>query len=145
MSTTCSPPFCASCWLEFEGSRPPADAPLRLGLTLAAAHVTIAVRESVGLPPAAGLLVRAVGDGGLGARAGIRTGDVLMTAGDRELRSVAALYAAADDATRSRRLTVGLVRGTDEHEVTVRLGEAGSVAGSRAATAGRSARDEHEV
>jgi hypothetical protein len=47
--------------VEFEGSRRPADATLALGLTLAPAHVTAALREAVGLPVVVGLLVRAVG------------------------------------------------------------------------------------
>src|SRR3954469_16686463 len=37
-----------------------ASAPVGLGATLAPAHVTLALRASVGLPPVAGLLVRAL-------------------------------------------------------------------------------------
>lgn len=80
--------------VEFEGSRPPADAPPRLGLTLAPAHIAIKMRESVGLPAVPRLLVQAVQEDGAAARAGIRTGDVLLNAGKRELRTIAGLYAA---------------------------------------------------
>jgi DNA-binding MarR family transcriptional regulator len=93
--------------LEFEGSA----APPRLGLTLAPAHVTIELRESVGLPPVAGLLVRAVADDGPAARAGIRTGDVLL------VRSVTDLHARLDDADGPLKLR--LLRGDEERAVTL--------------------------
>ena len=78
--------------VEFEGSR----RTLGLGLTLAPAHVTMALRSSVGLPPVPGLLVRAVDEDGPAAAAGLRTGDVLTNAGGGALRSVEALHAAAE-------------------------------------------------
>jgi DNA-binding MarR family transcriptional regulator len=131
--------------VEFEGSRPPDDAPLRLGLRVAPAYVTIALRESVGLPPVAALLVRAVDDDGPAAHARIQVGDVLLRAGRQDLRSIAALYAAIDDAAGTGRLRVRLARGGDRHDVTVRLGDAPSDNGSLASTAGRSARGEHAV
>jgi DNA-binding MarR family transcriptional regulator len=131
--------------VEFEGSRPPLDAPLHVGLTVAPAHVTMALRASVGLPPAEGLLVRALEDRGPAARAGIRTGDVLLRAARRDLRSVAALYAAIDEAADSRRLRVTVLRGNEEQRVTLRLAEAVAVDGAHAASAGRGARGEHSV
>lgn len=131
--------------VEFEGSLPPPGAPPRIGLTAAPAHVAMALRESVGLPPVPALLVRAVEESGPGATAGIRTGDVLLRAGRRELRSVAALYAAIDDAADSRRVTLALLRGTDEHRVTVDLGDAGRPDGAPVATPGRTSRGEHRV
>jgi DNA-binding MarR family transcriptional regulator len=131
--------------VEFEGSRPPAEATLRLGLTLAPAHVAAALREAVGLPAIAGLLVRGVADGGPAQAAGLRTGDVLVTAAQRALRSVADLYAAIDDAAPDGRLRIGLVRGTDERRATLALGEAAGAEAALAATAGRSARGEHRL
>jgi len=131
--------------VEFEGSHPPADASVRLGLTLAPARVAIAMRASVGLPPTPGLLVRAVEDGGPASKTGIRTGDLLLRSGLRELRSIAALYAAIDESADTSRLTLTLLRGTDETGVTLELGETGTPDGRLAATAGRSARGEHSV
>jgi DNA-binding MarR family transcriptional regulator len=98
--------------VEFEGSR----TALGLGATLAPAHATIALRASVGLPPVPGLLVRALDEDGPAAAAGLRTGDVLVRAGDRELRSVEALRAAG-----SGRLELHVVRGVSELDVTVEL------------------------
>jgi len=131
--------------VEFEGSHPPVDAPVRLGLTLAPAHVAITMRESVGLPTVPALLVRAVDDGGPASRAGIRIGDLLIRSGSRELRSIAALYAAIEDAADSGRLKLTLLRGAGEHRFTVQLGDARAPDGTLAATAGRTARGEHTV
>jgi S1-C subfamily serine protease len=116
--------------VEFEGS----CAPAYLGVTLAPAHVTIALRESVGLPPVAGLLGRAVDRDGAAAAAGLRTGDVLVAAGERELRSITALAEALDT---SRELRVRYVRGTEAHETRV--------APAAARVPGRAPRGEHAV
>jgi hypothetical protein len=98
--------------VAFEGSVSGDEFP-RLGLALAPAHVTIETRRAVGLPEVAGLLVRGVEPGGRAERAGLRIGDVLVRAGDRELRSVSSLYAALNDAWRAGSLVVGAVRGPD--------------------------------
>jgi DNA-binding MarR family transcriptional regulator len=125
--------------VEFEGSRPAAPA---LGLTLAPAHVAAALREAVGLPAVVGLLVRAVEDGGPATAAGLRTGDVLIAAGPRALRSIADLYAAIEDAHDELRLA--FVRGTDaNHTATLQLDR--TTAPTSAAAAGRAARGEHRL
>jgi len=131
--------------VEFEGSRPPADAALTLGLTLAPAHVAAALRQAVGLPAVVGLLVRAVADGGPAQAAGLRTGDVLVGAGTHRLHAVADLYAAIDDAVPDGRLSLQLVRGADKRRVTLRLGAAAGTERALAATAGRSASGEHRL
>lgn len=131
--------------VEFEGSRTPADAPPRLGLTLASAHIAIKMRESVGLPAVPRLLVRAVEEDGAAARAGIRTGDVLLNAGKRELRAIAGLYAAIDDAASAGRLKLTLLRGLDRHAVTINLGGPQGRDGTVAATAGPSSRGNHKI
>jgi DNA-binding MarR family transcriptional regulator len=128
--------------VEFEGSHP-ADATSTLGLTLAPAHVAVALREAVGLPAVVGLLVRTVEDGGLAAAAGLRTGDVLTAAGGRALRAVADLYAALDDAAGDGRLRVEFVRGTDEQRATLRLAPEGE--GRAAQPAGRRPGGEHRL
>jgi DNA-binding MarR family transcriptional regulator len=131
--------------VEFEGSHPPPNATLRLGLTLAPAHVALDMRASVGLRPVPGLLVRSVGDATPASNADIRPGDLLVRAGERELRSIAALYAAIDAAAATGQLTLELTRGTEQLQVTIVLGDAGTDNTTTAATAGRSARGEHSV
>jgi DNA-binding MarR family transcriptional regulator len=95
--------------VSFEGST--GDRP-RLGLVLAPAHVTIAMRRAVGLPPVAGLLVREVEDDGPAAAAGVQVGDVLP------YRSITALHAVM---RRRRTLELDLLRGAEELRVTVEL------------------------
>lgn len=98
---------------DFEGSKPAQPSGSRLGLALAPAPTTISMRAAVGLSPAPGLLVRAVEPGTPGDRAGLQPGDVLTVAASRELRSVAALYAALRDAD-GHTIRITLLRGNDE-------------------------------
>jgi S1-C subfamily serine protease len=86
---------------------------------LVPAHVTMEMRESVGLPRTAGLLVRSVEPGSPAHAAGVAAGDVLIRAGGRELRSSSSLYAAIEDA--SDRFTVTLLRGNEERRVRIAL------------------------
>jgi S1-C subfamily serine protease len=51
----------------------------------------------------------------------MRTGDVLTRAGRRELRAVADLYAALDDAAADSRLRLELMRGAEQHRATLSL------------------------
>jgi DNA-binding MarR family transcriptional regulator len=107
--------------VEFEGSAPIDDNGQRLGVVLTPAHVTIGLRRSVGLSEVAGLLVRTVDPGSPAAEAGIESGDVLIAAGDRELRSSSSLYAAVRDSGRGP-LALRLLRGSDEVDLEVKLG-----------------------
>jgi DNA-binding MarR family transcriptional regulator len=109
--------------VSFEGSAGEGELP-RLGLVLAPAHVTIAMRRTVGLPAEAGLLVREVEPDGPAAAAGLRTGDVLR------LRSIAALHAALRAA--DGLLVLDVVRGVERIEVRVELA-GGKPAGPRGA------------
>lgn len=89
-----------------------------LGVALAPVHVARRLRRAVGLPERDGLLVRRVAGDSPAARAGIQDGDLLVQVAGTELTSVDALHAALDAAADGP-LTVLLVRGTDEHTVTV--------------------------
>jgi S1-C subfamily serine protease len=64
--------------------------------------------------------VRGVVDDSPAARAGLRRGDLLVSAGGQPLAGVDDLFDALDAA--SDTLTLGVVRGTDEREVAVALG-----------------------
>jgi serine protease Do len=119
---------------------------MRLGLALAPAHVAISMRQAVGLPPVVGLLVRSVEEGGPAAAAGLQRGDVLREADGRALTSIGALYAAIGDRADEGVIALALARAAEELTLSVRLGprEPGEPA-SLAATAGRTARDEHTI
>jgi DNA-binding MarR family transcriptional regulator len=125
--------------VEYEGSEQRGD---RLGLVLAPAHVSIAMRAAVGLPRVAGLLVRSVAAGSPAALANVRPGDVLVTAGGHDLRSGASLYAAISDAGPGP-LRVTVLRGADRLEVE--LQPPPSMAGQVAPAAGHRGPPEHVI
>jgi S1-C subfamily serine protease len=92
---------------------------LRLGVALAAADVAARLRKSVGLDERAGLLVRGVVEGSPAAEAGIREGDLLVRAADRDLATPDDLFAVLAPLQPGDALTVGVVRGADALDVTV--------------------------
>jgi DNA-binding MarR family transcriptional regulator len=129
--------------VEFEGSVPSDPAGGRLGLLLVPAHVTIEMRESVGLPRVPGLLVRAVEPGSAAEEAGIAPADVLIEAGGRELRSSSSLYAAIEDSR--GRLGIRLLRGDKEHVVRVALRPEHKITGRAARSPEAHERGAHAV
>jgi DNA-binding MarR family transcriptional regulator len=129
--------------VEFEGSAAPEPDGGRLGLLLVPAHVTIEMRESVGLPRVPGLLVRAVEPGSAAEAAGIVPADVLIEAGGRELRSSSSLYAAIEDA--GPRLTTKLLRGDEQHVVRVALDTEHRISGRTARSPDTLKRGAHTV
>jgi DNA-binding MarR family transcriptional regulator len=122
--------------VEFEGSAPIDQHGQRLGVVLTPAHVTIGLRESVGLPEVAGLLVRSVAPGSPAAEAGIEPGDLLIGGDGRELRSSSSLYAAVREAG-DRSLTLKLLRGGNNVEVRVQLKAMEKSGGTSVEEAGR--------
>ena len=107
--------------VEYEGARREGGG-TRLGLVLAPAHVAIAMRAAVGLPPAAGLLVREVADDGP-AHGLLQPGDVLERAAGRALNSIASLRAAVAEGAQDGELSVRVRRGSDALTVCVPLSE----------------------
>lgn len=93
--------------------------PRRLGIGLAPAHVARKLRGSVGLPERDGLLVRLVEDGGPGARAGLRRGDLIVIAGGQDVTTVDDLHDALDAVPAGEALALRVVRGTEELDVRV--------------------------
>jgi serine protease Do len=91
----------------------------RLGVGLAPPTEARRLRRAVGLPERDGLLVRAVAGDSPASAAGLRAGDLLVAAGDRQLRSADDLFAALDDAGDAGTLRLTVVRGADELEVVV--------------------------
>jgi serine protease Do len=97
----------------------------RLGVAVAPPRVARRLRRAVGLPERAGLLVRAVEDDSPAERAGLERGDLIVAAGGSELDSVDGLYAALDAVPpKGGELALGVLRGTDEREVSVSFEEA---------------------
>jgi S1-C subfamily serine protease len=95
----------------------------RLGVGLAPAGAAAQLRRAVGLPERAGLLVRAVEEGSPAERAGLRTGDLLVTAGGASLRTHDDLYDALDGLSAGGALAVQLVRGAEDIDVSVSFEE----------------------
>jgi S1-C subfamily serine protease len=100
-----------------------AEARPRLGVALAPARAARRMRSAVGLPERDGLLVRGVVDDSPAAKAGIARGDLLAAADGHPLRGVDDLFDALEAASGQLSLTV--VRGAEERDVTVPLAQGG--------------------
>jgi serine protease Do len=94
----------------------------RLGVALAPAHAARRLRAAVGLPERDGLLVRGVQDDSPAAAAGIRQGDLLVAAGGRPLAAQDDLYEVLESVDPEGVLTVTVIRGVEEIELTVSFG-----------------------
>jgi serine protease Do len=93
----------------------------RLGIAVAPAEVAKRLRRAVGLPEADGLLVRGVEEDSPAAKAGVKEGDLITTAGGKSLQGSDDLFAALEEASGSIELKI--LRGADEVSVTVTLGD----------------------
>lgn len=93
--------------------------PAHLGVALAPPHVGARLRSAVGLAERDGLLVREVADGAPAAAAGIKPGDLLVRADDRELRTPDDLFSILGGLGDGDQLVLTLVRGVEELAVTV--------------------------
>jgi serine protease Do len=101
-----------------ESARPP-----QLGITITPGHVARRLRRAVGLPDAEGLLIRDVAEDSPAARAGLASGDLIVTAAGQPVRSVDDLSGALRAAAGTIELTV--LRGTDERTIQVTFGQDG--------------------
>jgi len=93
--------------------------PAHLGVAVAPPNVSARLRAAVGLTGRDGLLVREVADGTPAAQAGIIRGDLLVRAGDRELRTTDDLFAVLGGVRTGDTVVLGIVRGVEELNVTV--------------------------
>jgi serine protease Do len=91
----------------------------QLGIGLAPSHVARRLRRAVGLPERDGLLVREVEDGSPAATAGIAEGDLIVSAGGRDVASADDLFDVLASGATAASLEVTLLRGADERTVTV--------------------------
>jgi serine protease Do len=92
----------------------------RLGVAVAPGFVAGRMRRAVGLPERDGVLVRGVEDGSPAEKAGIREGDLIVSAGGAAIADPDALHAALVEAGTGR-VDIGLVRGVEELTVTAEL------------------------
>ena len=97
-------------------------APPRLGVAITPRHVARRLRRAVGLPDIDGLLIREVVEDSPAGRANLASGDLIMAAGGRPVRSMDDLFDALQ-AARGGTLQLTVVRGTDERTIQVVLGE----------------------
>jgi serine protease Do len=93
----------------------------RLGVALADAQTTNAVRRAAGLPDAAGLLVRSVADESPASRAGIIQGDVLLSADGKPTLTLDALATALD--TPNTLVSFEITRGVENTTISVNFSE----------------------
>jgi serine protease Do len=98
-----------------------ASRPVRLGVALAPPRTARRMRRAVGLPEREGVLVRSVADGSPAAAAGVERGDLIVSAAGRPLERIDVLYEALDSAAPGDRLELGVVRGTEERDISVEL------------------------
>ena len=91
----------------------------RLGVGLAPSAVAARLRAAVGLSERDGLLVRHVEPDSPAAAAGLEQGDLLVAAGDRELRSADDLLKTLDSHDASQELTLTVLRAETERTVSV--------------------------
>jgi serine protease Do len=91
----------------------------RLGVGIAPGRVARHMRRAVGLPDREGVLVREVEDDSPAAKAGLREGDLLVSADGKPITDADDLFAALGSAGAT--LSLGIVRGTDEITLEVSL------------------------
>jgi serine protease Do len=96
--------------------------PPRLGIAVTPPEVAQRLRAAVGLDERPGVFVAEVEPDGVGARGGLRKGDVIVRAGDREIVGTTDLLAVLDHAAPDTDLVLDVVRATEELSLAFRLG-----------------------
>jgi DNA-binding MarR family transcriptional regulator len=104
-------------WLTF--FEPGESTAPRLGVAVATAAVARRMRAAVGLPDVPGLLVVNVGAASAAETGGLKRGDLIHTAGGVALDSLGDLDRVVHSTTGT--LSLGVLRGVEEREVTVSL------------------------
>ncbi len=104
-------------WLAF--FEPGESTTPRLGVAVATAAIARRMRAAVGLPEETGLLVVKVGPGSAAEAAGLKRGDLIRTADGAPVDSLGDLDRAVHSSAGT--IKIGLLRGVEEHELSVRL------------------------
>jgi serine protease Do len=100
-----------------------------LGVGIAPPGAARRMRRAVGLAERDGALVRGVVDGSPAALAGLATGDLITRVGSRDVGGPADLEAALADPALGTEVTVHVVRGAEELDLTVTFAEDGGEEG----------------
>jgi serine protease Do len=95
---------------------------VRLGVAIAPPFAARRLRAAVGLPERDGVLIRGVEEGGPAGRAGIRTGDLIVAAAGREITAADDLFEVLDGLSVGDSLSLRIVRGAEELDVSVGFG-----------------------
>jgi len=97
-----------------------------IGASLAPAHVARQIRCSVGLPDTPGLLVQNIAVPGPASRAGLQEGDLIVSAGGAEIRSIESLHKKLVEA-RGSTLSLEVLRGIERHVLYMPVDEPAAV------------------
>jgi serine protease Do len=103
---------------------------VRLGVAIAPSHAARRLRAAVGLPARDGLLIRGVEEDSPGGRAGLRQGDLIVSAGGQDVSSSDQLQDALDTVEADGSIGLGILRGTEELTVSVTFGNGARQEGS---------------
>jgi serine protease Do len=95
----------------------------RLGVGIAPSQVAKGLRRAVGLPDVDGLLIRHVEDESAAAQAGLAEGDLIVEVAGQAVVGVDRLYEVLESA--GSEFEIKVLRGTQERQVTVRVGGSG--------------------
>jgi serine protease Do len=95
---------------------------VRLGVAVAPPFAARRLRAAVGLPEREGVLIRGVEDGGPAGRAGLRAGDLIVAAGGRQITAADDLFEVLDGLHEGDSLSLRIVRGAEERDVSVGFG-----------------------
>jgi serine protease Do len=101
---------------------------IRLGVAVAPAEAARKLRAAVGLPPRDGVLIRGVEDGGPASRAGVLKGDLIVAAGGRAITTADELFEVLDGLHEGDSLSLRIVRGAEELDVSVGFGASDATA-----------------
>ena len=97
------------------------ESPVRphLGVGLVPGRAARHIRRAAGLPDRDGVLIQEVEDGSPAANAGLRRGDLIVTAGGSPVTTIDDLYQAVDGLGAGDSLALSVVRGAEELSVGV--------------------------
>jgi serine protease Do len=107
-------------------SRGESPARPHLGVGLVPGRAARHIRRAAGLPDRDGVLIQEVEDGSPAANAGLRRGDLIVTAGGAAVTTIDDLYQAVDGLGTGDALALGVVRGAEELSVSVTFAAGGA-------------------